>query len=516
MTDDDDDGVIEDIVDHVSVNTLEVEEEEEEEELGMRYQDQEALLPGKSTATQIANAYDALLSKIGITWQLAMIITCSGIGLLSDTLEIMSISFAKDDISKQLKLSRQEESTLAGVLFAGMLIGGLVWGRAADIFGRRRVLLISLTMNGSCAAFSALTTTFWMFLSARFFSGIGVGGSLPIIFSYVSEWVPRRLKGGIISTVATCWMVGAILAAALAWAVLPYPINDPYWKSWRVYLLLCSVPSLLAVFIYSFLSESPVFLIQKGRHLEAIDALRRHASDSPAVSQELGNLKRLLEDENFVTSQNEQWSCSLVIKEFLWGVVELFSDNMRKTTIILIAVILPVHFGYYGFMLWFPEYIKSQSNSSEILPPDYVYKESVYVSLASLPGNILSIFLTDYVGPKPILCVSQVLSAGSVFLLYEFNSPDQTVLLTCLFNAVTAPIFNMVDVLIPGLYPTQSRGTAFGFHTALIRIVMIAATWIFSLFIDTSPTVPILLTAVLMLTSAFISFFVPRINSVGH
>ena len=55
-------------------------------------------------------------------------------------------------------------------------------------------------------------------------------------------------------------------------------------------------------------------------------------------------------------------------------------------------------------MLWFPEYIKSQSNSSEILPPDYVYKESVYVSLASLPGNILSIFLTDYVGPKPILC----------------------------------------------------------------------------------------------------------------
>ena len=53
MTDDDDDGVIEEIVDHVSVNTLEVEEEEEEEELGMRYQDQEALLPGKSTATQV-------------------------------------------------------------------------------------------------------------------------------------------------------------------------------------------------------------------------------------------------------------------------------------------------------------------------------------------------------------------------------------------------------------------------------------------------------------------------------
>ena len=53
--------------------------------------------------------------------------------------------------------------------------------------------------------------------------------------------------------------------------------------------------------------------------------------------------------------------------------------------------------------------------------------------------------------------VSQVLSACSVFLLWKFNSPDQTVLLTCVFNAVTAPIFNMLDVIIPGLYPPQSR-----------------------------------------------------------
>ena len=60
---------------------------------------------------------------------------------------------------------------------------------------------------------------------------------------------------------------------------------------------------------------------------------------------------------------------------------------------------------YYGFMLWFPEYIKTQSNSSgEIVPQDYVYRESLYVSLASLPGNLISVFLTDIVGPKPILC----------------------------------------------------------------------------------------------------------------
>ncbi|KAL5255413.1 hypothetical protein ACHWQZ_G010842 [Mnemiopsis leidyi] len=492
-------------------------QEEEEEQMGRDEESDAPLIPGKSSATQIADFYDLLLSKLGVTFKLLLIVFCSGIGLLSDTLEIMSISFAKDDISKQFKLSRLEESTLAGVLFAGMLLGGLVWGRAADIYGRRRILLISLSMNGTCAALSALSTSFSMFLLARFFSGIGVGGSLPIIFSYVSEWVPRRLKGGIISAVATCWMVGAILAAALAWAVLPYPLQHPYWTAWRVYLLLCSIPSLLAVLLYFFLSESPVFLIQKGRNLQALEALRRFAPNSSDISQELGQLKRVLEDENMVTSASERLECHAVIKEFAMGVVELFSGGLLKITLILIAVILPVHFGYYGFMLWFPEYIKKQSNSSgEILSEDYVYRESLYVSLASLPGNLISVLLTDVVGPKLILCVSQVLSACSVFLLWKFNSPDQTVLLTCLFNAVTAPIFNMVDVLIPALYPTQSRGTAFGFHCALIRIVTIAGTSLFSMFIDSSPTAPILLTAILLFSSALVSLAVPKITSISH
>ncbi|KAL5255414.1 hypothetical protein ACHWQZ_G010842 [Mnemiopsis leidyi] len=437
-------------------------QEEEEEQMGRDEESDAPLIPGKSSATQIADFYDLLLSKLGVTFKLLLIVFCSGIGLLSDTLEIMSISFAKDDISKQFKLSRLEESTLAGVLFAGMLLGGLVWGRAADIYGRRRILLISLSMNGTCAALSALSTSFSMFLLARFFSGIG-------------------------------------------------------WTAWRVYLLLCSIPSLLAVLLYFFLSESPVFLIQKGRNLQALEALRRFAPNSSDISQELGQLKRVLEDENMVTSASERLECHAVIKEFAMGVVELFSGGLLKITLILIAVILPVHFGYYGFMLWFPEYIKKQSNSSgEILSEDYVYRESLYVSLASLPGNLISVLLTDVVGPKLILCVSQVLSACSVFLLWKFNSPDQTVLLTCLFNAVTAPIFNMVDVLIPALYPTQSRGTAFGFHCALIRIVTIAGTSLFSMFIDSSPTAPILLTAILLFSSALVSLAVPKITSISH
>ena len=64
--------------------------------------------------------------------------------------------------------------------------------------------------------------------------------------------------------------------------------------------------------------------------------------------------------------------------------------------------------------MWFPEYLKKHSNvtsshsngTEPYLPVDsgYVYKESIYVALGALPGNLISIVITDKVGPKLVLC----------------------------------------------------------------------------------------------------------------
>lgn len=464
---------------------------------------------------RVNSAYDAVLARSGITWRVILVIVCSGVGLLSDTLEIMGISFAKDDISKQFMLSRQEESTLAGCLFAGMLIGGLFWGRAADVFGRRHVLMISLSMNGVCAALSALAPSFPTFLVARFFSGIGVGGSLPIIFSYTSEWVCKAVKGRVICAVATCWMFGSILAAGLAWAILPVEFagNGEYWRPWRVYLLICSLPSLIAVFIYSTLPESPIFLINIGRKQKALEILRVNMGSCSEITEELRVLKRELDDSPCTLP--EPTSPSAAVSSFFLGVARLFKPSLRRTTLVLIGVIFPVHFGYYGFMLWFPEYISRNSPAHET-DRERVYRESLYVNLSSVPGNLLTILLTDKIGPKYILCSSLVLSAGSVFLLWGLDSPSLILGLSCLFNGVSAPAFNMVDVILPPLYPTELRSTAFGFHTALIRVGMLTSSWLFSLFIDTSPAVPILLTGIILIGSSLLAVLIPNVKASLH
>lgn len=57
--------------------------------------------------------------------------------------------------------------------FLGMMVGGYMWGYLADQRGRRRVLIVSLTINGLFGGLASVAPWFWLFLLLRFISGIG-------------------------------------------------------------------------------------------------------------------------------------------------------------------------------------------------------------------------------------------------------------------------------------------------------------------------------------------------------
>ena len=56
---------------------------------------------------------------------------------------------------------------------SGMMVGGYFWGSLADKFGRRSVLMGSLTVNGLGGLVSSTSQVFWLFLLMRFVSGVG-------------------------------------------------------------------------------------------------------------------------------------------------------------------------------------------------------------------------------------------------------------------------------------------------------------------------------------------------------
>lgn len=154
-------------------------------------------------------------------------------------------------------------------MFVGMMIGGWLWGALADRFGRKPPLMVALAMNSIFGLLSSMTQSYAGFLVCRILSGVGyvgqltlqeflsaqvalrilphrhhpastiacadrVGGSIPIVFTYVCEFLPVKARGPFLNLVATFWMVGTIIAATLAWIIIGLSVGaQVYMSSWQ-------------------------------------------------------------------------------------------------------------------------------------------------------------------------------------------------------------------------------------------------------------------------------------------
>ena len=92
-----------------------------------------------------------------------------------------------------------------------------------------------------------------------------MGGSLPVAFSYFCEFFTKKTRGAFVIILASFWIVGSIFAAMVAWAVIPNLetlgyIGSVEISSWRVYVMLCTIPCLSAAIALVFMPESPYFL----------------------------------------------------------------------------------------------------------------------------------------------------------------------------------------------------------------------------------------------------------------
>lgn len=102
-----------------------------------------------------------------------------------------------------------------------MLIGGYTWGSLADQIGRKSCLFLSITMNGLFGLASAFVEHSVTFCLLRFLSGVGVGASIPVVFSYYSEFLTQKVRGKLISLLSVFWMCGQITTSVFAIAVIP-------------------------------------------------------------------------------------------------------------------------------------------------------------------------------------------------------------------------------------------------------------------------------------------------------
>jgi MFS family permease len=177
--------------------------------------------------------------------------------------------------------------------------------------------------------------------------------------------------------------------------------------------------------------------------------------------------------------------------------------------------------GWYGMMLWLPEFFARLNNDDDGeggASSSNVYAENMAVAWANLPGNVASAFLVDSIGRRATLvrCMglaaiaAAAFAAGVSFMRHTSStSPDAArrlyVASACVFNALSVGGWNSLDLYTSEAFPTDTRSTAMGALGALGRMGSLIGTSVNGAAIASGLMTPLALSAGAMLAGAWVT-----------
>ncbi|XP_074487630.1 synaptic vesicle glycoprotein 2B-like isoform X1 [Sebastes fasciatus] len=332
-----------------------------------------------SELEELSEQYEDIMEDCGhgkFQWTLFIVL---GLALMADGVECFVVAFVLPSAEKDLCLSNAEKGMLGLTVFLSMMVGAFLWGGLADKVGRRRCLIVALEINCVFAFLSSFAQGYGFFLFFRVLSGVGIGGTVPIVYSYFSEFLQMDKRGEHLSWLCMFWMIGGIYASFTAWGIIPrygwgFSMGSEFqFHSWRVFVLAAALPAIASLIGLTFMPESPRFLLENAKHDEAWMILKQvhdtnwRAKGQPEKVFTVTHIKapKTAEDE-FIEIQSatgtavQRWAvrsltlCKLVLR----NVASLLSAELRFATLFMAIIWFCMAFSYYGLSVWFPDMIK--------------------------------------------------------------------------------------------------------------------------------------------------------------
>src|SRR5205085_3317375 len=189
-------------------------------------------------------------------WKLVAVLV---IALAVDVLKPATLGFVMPGMTKEYAITKETAGVLALVALTGTTVGSIVWGRLADVFGRRAAILLSALMFIGTAICGAMPAFGWN-LAMCFLMGASAGGLLPITFTLMAETIPAAHRGWLLVALGGIGNSAGYLVAAGAASLL-----EPAF-SWRVLWLLGLPTGAIIILLSRILPESPRFLASSGLH----------------------------------------------------------------------------------------------------------------------------------------------------------------------------------------------------------------------------------------------------------
>jgi putative MFS transporter len=361
-----------------------------------------------------------------------------GLVWMADAMQVLSIGFSAPSIAKTFGITVPQALQSGTFFFIGMLIGAFVFGRMADRIGRRPVLMIAVIIDACAGVASAFAPEFTWLLFLRFLTGIGVGGTLPLDYTMMAEFLPSDRRGRWLVLLESFWAVGTILLALLALAATSWGDD-----AWRVIFFVTGLPALVGVALRFYIPESPMYLNRNGKSdrarkvLERVARVNRRDVDMPHLQPETPVHK---------------------------SIFALFSGNYRRRSIGLFLAWALISIAYYGVFVYLPVKLSTEGfafmRGQEFL---------VVLALVQLPGFALSAYGVERWGRKPTLVGFLLLSAVGCMLYSLGTSPFVVIGSTLLMSFSLLGTWGALYAFTPEVYPTDLRASGMGMAGAVAR-----------------------------------------------
>ena len=374
-------------------------------------------------------------------WRITFVI---GLGLFFDLYDVFLAGVLSTVLTRSFSFSQATLPVVLGSSFLGMFFGAILMGMAADRFGRRPAFLLNLGIYSLFTLAGAFSPNAMTLVATRFIAGIGIGAQMPLSDAYLSELLPARLRGKLISLAYTIGFCG-IPAIGFGARVL-VPMHWLNVEGWRWLFVAGGLGGVVIWALQHTVIESPRWLAMMGRIEEARVVTAGLLDLTPAQASELTTAGKRADVER---------------TSFL----ALFSKGNRARTLMLYVFQIFQTVGYYGFGTMVPLVLAHKGFS--------VLSSLTYITIAFLGyplGSALSLVVVEWFDRRVLIILSAVAMAVFGLALGFSMSPMLIGTFGILYTLVSNIFSNAFHVLQGEIFPTAIRGRAAGSAYGLSRL----------------------------------------------
>jgi MFS transporter, AAHS family, 4-hydroxybenzoate transporter len=373
--------------------------------------------------------------------------------MIADGYDFTALSVAAPAILRQWHVQPKEMGLVFSVTFFGLLVGSLFYGWLGDRFGRKFTIVFGTFNFGLPVLLIVWATNVEELMVLRFLGGVGMGGIVPIAYTMVSEYAPRRLRSTVTVITNAGYSVGGVISGLVAAPAVP----RFGWQS--LFLVGASLSLAMGVVLIIFLPESVLFLATK----------RPNSPKLRPLALRLLRGERIAPEARF-TAHDPQESQGKPGEDTIF---QLFHGPRAWATTLLWLLFVCDALGFFFLASWLPVVMEGAG----VAPSTASLTQSLFVFAGMIGGFLIMRFL-DRIGPMAVVALPLI--GGPLEILMGVKGLPEPVLLATVAGAgiCLSGIHYAVYAIVVRFYPPSIRGRGVSSATVWGRAGGIVAPYV--------------------------------------